>query len=476
MKSIKNSPAFKVLSSIALLLGMIAAVPSPAAAQGSIFTMVQPRNNQVVKLDSKSNWFLPVQVTSGTAPNANSYRFTGYFYDSTGSVAASVSWDIGPKNPIATNVNWTFKMGMSNLNYVENPVASNIYVPRDAKSFAKLSATAAPFKDGALKAGTYSFQLFSKDMSNNGNTLAVGDISGLTIGKPNGVKCSPGSFSKTGTWTVAKPCTLSSKGNLVSGIGAKKQTATPAGTKATFRGMAHNMKCMEGTYQPRAGQSTCIQASRGYFASSVGAKAQTKCAIGRYASNLGSFSCYFAEPGNFVASTGQSSQTQCPIGRYQPEFGKGFCSPAQLGYFVPAKGATTMIPCEPGQYQNEVMKGNCKNATPGNYAFGPLNISGDLGYAAETQYQCSPGMFSDGERARFCLNAPPGYFIEISGATFANRCPLGTFNPNEGLDRCENAPIGKYVDTLGATEPIDCPMGTSTLAIRQDSVSDCIPV
>jgi hypothetical protein len=324
------------------------------------------------------------------------------------------------------------------LKYVENPIASNIYVPTDAKYFAELSATKAPFKNGTLKPGTYSFQLFVTNNSNfNGQSIPLGDVAGLTVGKPAGVKCAPGSFSKTGTWTSSNACTLAAPGYLANTFGLKKQSATPAGSFTPKSGAAFNQKCMEGTYQPKVGKATCPPASLGYFVPNRGATKQVKCPIGKYADRTGTFACTLAQPGTFVPAEGGKTSTTCPVGRFQPFAGKGFCTPAPAGSFVGIQGAIEANRCPSGTYQDKAGASGCKQATRGHFAFGPSEFG--------------------------------------SGATFQTECSLGTFAPFDGAFVCLGASLGYYVPTTGAEQATQCPVGTITLFERSTRLEDCVP-
>lgn len=413
---------------LVLLATMIGIAPSPASAEPPTFTLVKPIDNQQVKLTSTSDWFLPVQVR-GSAPGMDSLQFRAVLYDASGE-AASITWFLGINQRIDTTVDWQFKLGLSNLSYVENPVNPKFYVPVDGKSSAQLVANRAPFKSGLLKPGTYAFQLFVTNLTNNTAEVAVGDIAGLKINTPAGVKCAPGSYSATGTWTSKTACTPASKGFLVSTAGAKTQSAAPAGAYTPRIGAASLFKCREGNYQPKAGQSSCLRATPGYFVAQVGATKQVKCAVGKFAPNSESFNCIPAQPGNKVPLEGSATQTKCAIGTYQPNFGKSFCTSAAPGYYVPDLESTSSIPCEPGTYQNETGKGNCKNATP-------------------------------------------GYYVFNQGSTMQFQCSLGTYSSFANSVNCEEAPTGFYVSTLGAVTPTACPIGKTTPGRRSVSVLEC---
>ena len=397
-----------------LLAAMTSFVQSPASAEPPTFTLVSPVANQKVNLAAKDNWYLPISVR-GTAPGMDSLRFRAVFYDATGE-AASVSWYVGINRRIDTAVDWTFKLGISNLTYVENPVSSNLYQPSGGRNSAELVATRVPFKTGTLKPGTYAFQLFVTNTSWNIEEVAIGDVAGLKIGTPSGVKCAPGSFSKSGTWTTKTACSPSAKGYVVSAAGAKSQTPVPAGSFTPRIGAASSYKCVEGTYQPRAGQSTCVNAALGNYVAAVGSTKQEKCPVGKFAPSTASFNCLSASPGNKVPAEGSPTQTKCPIGTYQPNWGKSFCTSAARGYFVPDIESINAIPCEPGTYQNETGKGNCKNATPGHYV---------SNRGSAMQYQCSAGTYSSFANSISCDEAPLGYYVSTDGAASATACPAG---------------------------------------------------
>jgi hypothetical protein len=437
MTSKANRRKFSVLTSVLTLLGaLVIAAPTAVQADDAPFTLITPTNNQQIKLGAKDNWYLPIKVR-GAAPNFDSNRFTGFFYDSTGDVAAIVSWNINPLSPITTNVEWTFKLGLSNLTYVENPTSTKIYVPRDAKGSAQLTATKLPFKNGTLKPGTYAFQLFVENITNSDGAVAVGDVSGLTIGQPAGVKCAPGSYSKTGTWTSKSPCVLTSRGYLAPAAGSKSQVATPIGAFAPKPGGAFKSVCSEGTYQAKTGQSTCVPASRGYIAANPGSSSQVKCPAGKYAPTTGMFTCMSTEPGHYTPTAGSANQVRCPLGRYQPNFGKSFCTPALPGYFVSETGAINSVACGAGYYQAATGAASCTPAAPGHFAIGPLaNNQG-----ATMQFSCSLGMFANGSGSPSCQYAPLGYFVSTSGSTLPTACPEGWTTANEGSIRVEDCNI-----------------------------------
>ncbi|HIE75210.1 MAG TPA: hypothetical protein EYP93_03140, partial [Gammaproteobacteria bacterium] len=60
------------------------------------------------------------------------------------------------------------------------------------------------------------------------------------------------------------------------------------------------LECSIGTYQPSTGQSSCTDASAGYYVDSTAATAQTACAAGTYQPSTGQSSCLVASPGYYV--------------------------------------------------------------------------------------------------------------------------------------------------------------------------------
>lgn len=420
-----NRRKFSILSSAFALLGaVIIATPATVQADPPPFTLLSPTNDQVVTLGPRDNWYLPIQV-AGTAPGSDSNKFEAYFYDASGEVAASVTWQVVPAQRIDQPVEWTFKLGLSNLSYVENPVSDSITIPNDAANFAILSATKAPFKNGMFKPGTYTLELFVTNITNTDPRVKIGDVSGIVIGAPNGVKCAPGSYSAKGTWTTKAPCKQASAGYYVPGIGSKNQLITPVGTFVPKSGAAAKSFCREGYYQGKSGQSKCIAASLGYYVEYSNSPFQRKCPAGKYSNELASFACSIAAPGHFAVA-GSKSQTPCAIGTYQPNSGKGFCTRAQKGYFVGSPRATMEVPCEAGTYQDVEGKGNCKDATAGHFA---------SGRGAVQQLSCSQGYFSPINRAIECLPAPIGKYVPKAGSSTVTNCPAGKTTLEIGASR-----------------------------------------
>ena len=90
--------------------------------------------------------------------------------------------------------------------------------------------------------------------------------------------------------------------------------------------------CAAGTYQVNTGQSSCTDASAGYYVNSTAQISQTACAAGTYQAITGQSSCTDASAGYYVNST---AQTACAAGTYQANTGQSSCTDAEAGYYRP---------------------------------------------------------------------------------------------------------------------------------------------
>jgi alpha-tubulin suppressor-like RCC1 family protein len=109
--------------------------------------------------------------------------------------------------------------------------------------------------------------------------------------------------------------------------------------------------CPAGTYQPSTGQTSCIDASAGYYVDSTAATSQTACAAGTYQPSTGQTSCIDTSSGYYVDSTAATSQTACAAGTYQPSTGQTSCIDTSAGYYVDSTAATSQTACAAGTYQ-----------------------------------------------------------------------------------------------------------------------------
>lgn len=435
MTTSKNRRKFAIVNAVmTLLVASIAAVAGPAQATNNAFSLTSPVNNQKINLGAKDNWYLPVTVNT-TLSGWPSFEFTGIFYDSTGAPVLQNDWHVGFNGPKSGPVNWTFKIGLSNVGYVENPVKDNIAIPPTGKNLANVTVNSRAYANQSLKQGRYAFELWAINTSTQSEPVLVADVNGIQIGKPSGVLCAPGTYSTNGTWTTAKACNLTSLGYMAPAAGAKKQLQVPAGTHGGVRGLTAGLRCDEGTYQSKTGQTSCVESSLGYFVQLPGAKSQTKCPAGKFTNTRRNFSCLFAEPGTFVSLEGQRSATPCAAGTYQPDAGAQHCRVAQKGYFVNGQAGLIPLPCPPGKYSNALGSATCIDAPLGSFAYGPLQDGG--------------------------------------AATMAIQCSVGTYTSTPGSSYCVEADYGFYVSTNGAVAPTACPFGKTTASRRSMSASEC---
>ena len=224
--------------------------------------------------------------------------------------------------------------------------------------------------------------------------------------------------------------------------------------------------CATGTYQPSTGQSSCIDASAGYYVPSTGSATQTACAAGTYQPSTGQESCIDASAGYYVASTGSTSQATCAAGTYQPSTGQESCIDASAGYYVDSIGSTTQTACAAGTYNSNTASTSssaCTDASAGYYV--PSTGSATQTICATGTYQPSTGQSS-------CIDASAGYYVSSTGSATQTICAAGTYQPSTGQSSCIDASAGYYVDTTGSTTQTVCAAGTYQPSTGQSSCID----
>jgi hypothetical protein len=190
------------------------------------------------------------------------------------------------------------------------------------------------------------------------------------------------------------------------------------------------------------------------------------CAAGTYQPSAGQSSCIDAPAGSFVATTGALSVSQCKAGTYQNEKGASSCRDAGAGYFVAKAGATSRVAC-PSAIGTTAT--SCPVATEGDVAATeveelepapadspePLQAEGD----AVNPLQCQPGTWSETGLSTApggCIEAEPGYAVLLAGATEQTECVPGTFTQQAGASSCRPAPEGTFVPSSGSSKAYVC--------------------
>lgn len=185
--------------------------------------------------------------------------------------------------------------------------------------------------------------------------------------------------------------------------------------------------CSRNTYQPSAGQSTCISCPVGSLTESAGATAIEQCntCYGGYILKDGS--CQTCPAGSYADSSSNTC-VQCPIGQYSPSEGRSACSTCPEGQTTTAFGSTSctcdtangyiavgdecrlkQYSCEAGNYWDET-EGSCQT--------------------------CEAGTFS-ASGANYCTACPYGYFNASAGAAVCQACPQGWTTSSNGMTKCD---------------------------------------
>jgi len=258
--------------------------------------------------------------------------------------------------------------------------------------------------------------------------------------------CLAGTYQPTGQ----SSCIDASAGYYVDTSGSTMQTA-----------------CAAGTYQPSTGQSSCIDASAGYYVSNPGSTNQTACSPGTYnpyTASINSTSCISTSAGYF-ANVGSANQTACAVGTYQPSTGQSSCIDASTGYYVSNSGSTNQTACGVGTYQPSPGQSSCMDSSPGYYV---PNIG------SSNQLICNSGTYQPNYGQSSCIDSSPGYYVSNSGQTTQSACVEGTYQPNYGQSSCIDSSPGYYVDNTALSNQTACPGGTFNPNHGSVSSNDCI--
>ena len=150
-----------------------------------------------------------------------------------------------------------------------------------------------------------------------------------------------------------------------------------------------------------------------------GGTSQTACAAGTYQASAGQSSCTDASAGYYVPTTGQTTQTECAAGTYQASTGQSACTDASAGYYVPTTGQTTQTACAAGTYQSATGQTSCDDADPGYY------VDSTTGIAQTTQTACAVGTYQASAGQSSCTDASAGYYVLDSRDHNSNKIASG---------------------------------------------------
>eukprot|EP01022_Parablepharisma_sp_SALTPOND_P014589 TRINITY_DN199_c1_g1_i1.p1 TRINITY_DN199_c1_g1~~TRINITY_DN199_c1_g1_i1.p1 ORF type:complete len:4309 (-),score=431.50 TRINITY_DN199_c1_g1_i1:34-12960(-) len=264
-----------------------------------------------------------------------------------------------------------------------------------------------------------------------------------------------------------------------------------AGKYCDFGATVEN-DCVEGTYNPYEGQSSCLPCPPGRLCPTPGLTAYTTCPLGSYCPGgtsvpslcppgtyspninlISSDECYKCDPGKYCLGgsgvptgpcsegyvcargsasphsamlyspgvnaeglcppgsyclAGSKAPTPCPVGTYQDEYGMTTCKPCPANYYCPMTGMTTYY--HHPCAEGYVCTGSATTATP-------LDLT-------EGGRPCDEG--------HYCVLGPVG------GIVVELPCPAGTYEPRKGSKQCQECPAGFYCPE-GSVAPVPCIAG-----------------
>ncbi|KAG9392258.1 CEGP1 protein [Carpediemonas membranifera] len=214
--------------------------------------------------------------------------------------------------------------------------------------------------------------------------------------------------------------------------------------------------CQSGSYQPDAGQTSCLYANRGFYVPFAGSTAQSMCPRGSYSSSSGSTECTVADPGYYVVHADRTQQLVCDGGKYQDEAGQPSCKLAAAGHYTldDDQPHDTMVACDIGTYQPDPGQISCLNASIG-YVVSVTGATNQTACSASGSYVSTTGASS-------CNTASAGFYVDDDDHTRQLVCDRGMYQPNEGQNYCEPARLGHYVPADGKPHATDleCDLGT----------------
>ncbi len=186
-------------------------------------------------------------------------------------------------------------------------------------------------------------------------------------------------------------------------------------------------KCPVGTYQDKAGQSSCIKCTGNKTTNGEGSTSSSACVSkvktcssgyysllgkcvqcpkGSYCKNNKKYSCGAGK----VSNAGAKNASECFVGWICPKCGRvmkgstNYCG--SCGAVNPAKASTTKT-CSAGQY---LSSGNCVTCPKGSYCNN------------NKKYACPKGKFQNKTGQSSCILCPSGKTTAKTGATSLSQC------------------------------------------------------
>ena len=259
-------------------------------------------------------------------------------------------------------------------------------------------------------------------------------IGGSTLQAPTdgvtGALCPAGGYCLAGA-SVPSTCSAGYFNNFLGGYSSADCVACWPGYYCLGdNNPSPTAQCNAGYYC--TGSSTTAtqnQATAGYYAPQ-GSVAQIPCLQGTYNPSVGQSSCSPCPAGTSCQTTALTTYTTCGAGTY--------C----------VQGSYVETPCPPGTYKSSSggqSVNDCVLCSGGNFCsmYGLTTVSGscDAGYfCTSSSFSNQPSNLNTG----FYGRCPQGYYCE-AGSTNGVVCPAGTYNPTTGaesLSGCNNCPAG----------------------------------
>ena len=221
-----------------------------------------------------------------------------------------------------------------------------------------------------------------------------------------------------------------------------------------------------------------------FYADTSGMANQIECQPGKYQPSPSQEGCL--EPVQVSLLTSMSTdQTPCPAGTYNPvssAINQSACIESGEGHYVPSPGSSRQSPCIAGTFQNQTRQVSCIEADPGNYV--PVD-------ASSSQTACSPGQYQPSPGQIICFSTDPGYFTAEQSSSSQEACQPGTYQPSSGQTSCLDTVPGYFAPDSGQSDqtpaPLDhyvpnprssstelCPEGTITISSASVSVDYCL--
>ena len=205
-----------------------------------------------------------------------------------------------------------------------------------------------------------------------------------------------------------------------------------------------------------------------------------KCPGGQYSSG-GTLQCIECAQGKY-SNPASTECTPCAKGYYSDQIGQKTCKSCPTGQTTQAKGELACEQCPDGKYadtDNHMCKDcprgeystkgeTCKNCPSGKYQ----DIS-----SQSACVECPEGQFNPGPAAAVtCLGCPDGQFQSQKGQGGCNKCPAGKYS---SLDtdlrtiQCTSCAKGQYNSGDGASSCIACPVGKFSNTTASTSCTNC---